>query len=124
MSALGIIVRGDNCGDWRTSARRGTGSTTGSAPVPVVDIETGHDELVRRWLRTFGPGTDRDQVVAGIDAERGSPVARRAGAVEVDLDGERGYVLPDDVDPEPPVEPWAALLPVLDPTTMGWQERS
>ena len=32
-------------------------------------------------------------------------------------------MLPDDVDPEPPVEPWAALLPALDPTTMGWKDR-
>ena len=34
-----------------------------------------------------------------------------------------GYVLPDDLDPVDPVEPWAALLPPLDPTTMGWFER-
>src|SRR5262249_27374580 len=26
-------------------------------------------------------------------------------------------------DPEPPAEPWAALLPALDPTTMGWKDR-
>ncbi len=32
-------------------------------------------------------------------------------------------MLPDDVDPAPEVEPWAALLPVLDPTVMGWKER-
>ena len=47
----------------------------------------------------------------------------RAGAVEVDLDGQTGYVLPDDIDPPDPVEPWAALLPPLDPTTMGWIDR-
>ncbi|MDP3968499.1 MAG: crosslink repair DNA glycosylase YcaQ family protein, partial [Nocardioides sp.] len=34
-----------------------------------------------------------------------------------------GHLLPDDVEPEPPVDPWAALLPVLDPTTMGWKHR-
>ena len=32
-------------------------------------------------------------------------------------------MLPDDVDPADDVEPWAALLPVLDPTVMGWKER-
>jgi hypothetical protein len=59
----------------------------------------------------------------------GSTVARvRAaladlGAVEVDLDGQTGYLLPDDLEPVEPVEPWAALLPPLDPTTMGWSER-
>ncbi|HEX2326468.1 MAG TPA: crosslink repair DNA glycosylase YcaQ family protein, partial [Chloroflexota bacterium] len=30
---------------------------------------------------------------------------------------------PDDLEPEGPVGPWAALLPPLDPTTMGWIER-
>ena len=50
------------------------------------------------------------------------------GAVEVAVRAGAGavapaYVLPDDVDPAPAVEPWAALLPVLDPTAMGWKER-
>ena len=80
--------------------------------------------LVERWLRAFGPGT-----VADIKWWLGSTVAaaRKAladlGAVEVDLDGQTGYVLPDDLEPTAPVEPWAALLPPLDPTTMGWFER-
>jgi hypothetical protein len=43
--------------------------------------------------------------------------------VEVDLDGAPGFVLPDDVENEPWPEPWAALLPALDPTVMGWKER-
>ncbi|HEU4842603.1 MAG TPA: crosslink repair DNA glycosylase YcaQ family protein, partial [Ilumatobacteraceae bacterium] len=47
------------------------------------------------------------------------------GAVEVDVEGADapGYVLADDVAPVEPVAPWAALLPALDPTTMGWKER-
>jgi hypothetical protein len=46
------------------------------------------------------------------------------GAVEVSVEGVGpGWVLPDDLEVEPPVEPWAALLPALDPTTMGWFER-
>ena len=49
---------------------------------------------------------------------------RDVGAVEVSLDGgASGWVLPDDTDPVGPVEPWVALLPALDPTTMGWSER-
>jgi hypothetical protein len=44
-------------------------------------------------------------------------------AVEVDLDGQAGWLLPDDLEPVEPVEPWAALLPSLDPTTMGWAQR-
>ena len=44
-------------------------------------------------------------------------------AVEVDLDGSTGHLLPDDLEPTDPVEPWGALLPPLDPTTMGWFDR-
>jgi hypothetical protein len=44
-------------------------------------------------------------------------------AVEVDLDGAIGYVLPGDEAPEAEVEPWVAFLPALDPTPMGWKER-
>jgi Winged helix DNA-binding domain len=32
-------------------------------------------------------------------------------------------VLADDLEPEPPVDPQAVLLPALDPTVMGWAER-
>src|SRR6185369_9925551 len=45
-------------------------------------------------------------------------------AVEVSLDGGgTGWLLPDDLDDVPDPGPWAALLPVLDPTIMGWQGR-
>jgi len=37
--------------------------------------------------------------------------------------GAAGLVLPDDLDPVPPPEPWAALLPPLDTTPMGWSQR-
>ena len=45
------------------------------------------------------------------------------GVVEVDLDGTPGVALSDDLAPVPAPAPYAALLPVLDPTTMGWQDR-
>ena len=41
----------------------------------------------------------------------------------VDLDGVPGVVLPDDIEPVAEPAPWVALLPGLDPTPMGWQER-
>ena len=43
--------------------------------------------------------------------------------MEVALADGVGYLLPDDLDDVPEPEPWAALLPVLDPTTMGWKQR-
>jgi hypothetical protein len=44
------------------------------------------------------------------------------GAVEVEMDGGPGWVAADD-EPAVPADTWVALLPSLDPTTMGWKER-
>jgi Winged helix DNA-binding domain len=125
LSAAGRIVRASNDGGWTTSRPRwaSTGSWLGEEIAPRTEAE-GVAGLVERWLRTFGPGT-----VADIKWWLGSTVAatRKAladlHAVEVDLDGRIGYVLPDDLDTTAPVDPWPALLPPLDPTTMGWFER-
>ncbi|MET7441654.1 crosslink repair DNA glycosylase YcaQ family protein, partial [Streptomyces sp. NPDC005568] len=48
-----------------------------------------------------------------------------AGAAAVSLDGGvTGYVADGDAGPVTgPAEPWAALLPGLDPTAMGWRDR-
>jgi hypothetical protein len=47
--------------------------------------------------------------------------------VEVALDGDNGaavgWLLPDDLEPVTLNEHWVALLPVLDPTVMGWRQR-
>jgi hypothetical protein len=125
LSAAGRIVRASNLGGWTASRPRwaSMASWLGHelAPPPA---DAGVAGLVERWLRAFGPGTAAD-----LKWWLGSTVAavRRAlaglGAVEVDLDGQAGWLLPDDLEPVEPVEPWAALLPSLDPTTMGWAER-
>jgi Winged helix DNA-binding domain len=125
LSAAGKIVRASNAGIWTTSRPRWTSMEAWlGEPIPELGMAEGVAGLVERWLRAFGPGT-----VADVKWWLGSTVAavRRAladlEAVEVDLDGGRGYLLPGDIEPTEPVEPWAALLPPLDPTTMGWQER-
>ena len=125
LSAEGRIVRTTNGGGWNTSRPRWASMTSwlGEEIAPMTAAE-GAAGLVEAWLRSFGPGTAVD-----IKWWLGSTVAavRRAladlDAVEVDLDGQTGYVLPDDLEPAGHVEPWAALLPALDPTTMGWFER-
>jgi hypothetical protein len=130
LAAAGTIVRGANDGDWRLSRPRWQ-TTEGwlGEPTTRASAEEGYRALVEAWLRRFGPGTEAD-IVWWLGATKSA--VRRAladlGAVEVRLDpgpgGDRGYVLPDDLDDVPPPEPWAALLPVLDPTTMGWKGRS
>ena len=122
----GRLVRGRNGGHWRVSRPQWTlmERWLGEQPLPAKADE-GWAELVRRWLGTFGPGTE-EALVWWLGATR--TVVRSAlvsvGAVQVGLDGGRtGWVLADDLEDVPEPEPWAALLPVLDPTVMGWKER-
>ncbi len=129
LSQLGVeakIVRGVNAGHWRLSKPRWalTKDWLGDLP-PAAKADEGYAELVARWLWSFGPGTEAD-LVWWLGATKSAVRAALAaiGAVEVSLDaGGTGWVLPDDVDEVAAVEPWAALLPVLDPTVMGWKQR-
>lgn len=127
LSAEGLIARAHNQGHWRISRPRWTSMEAwlGEVLHPLSEQE-GYAELVRRWLRTFGPGTIED-----IRWWLGSTVSavKRAladvSAVEVSLDGgAKGWLLPDDIDPVPENRDWGALLPILDPTVMGWKERN
>ncbi|HET8960527.1 winged helix DNA-binding domain-containing protein [Nocardioides sp.] len=126
LGAEALVVRGRNDGHWRVSRPAWTlmAGWLGEQPA-ALEPHAGYAELVRRWLRTFGPGTETD-IVWWLGATR--TAVRRAlvdvGAVEVSLDhGGTGWVLADDLEPVDPEPPWAALLPALDPTTMGWKER-
>ncbi|MCW2866283.1 MAG: hypothetical protein JWR20_471 [Marmoricola sp.] len=156
LAASGRVLRGENDGGWRTSRPRWTrteqwlreqvppADRAGADGAPLTAAD-GYRELVRRWLRSFGPGTTED-LVWWLGATRGAVRAALAdlGAVEVVLapDGEGGaappvdvgWLLPDDladlddldggVDPAAEGdEPAAALLPVLDATVMGWKQR-
>ncbi|MEO6124376.1 MAG: winged helix DNA-binding domain-containing protein [Ilumatobacteraceae bacterium] len=81
-------------------------------------------ELAARWLRAFGPAPASDlQWWTGWSGATTKAAITAAGAVEVHLDGVTGWVLADDIEPVEPPEPWVAVLPGLDPTTMGWKQR-
>jgi Winged helix DNA-binding domain len=125
LAAEGRIIRGRPRGSWTSSQYRWTPIEAwleeGMDDLPT---DTARVELVRRWLAAFGPGTPADlKWWTGWTAGEVKGAVEKLGAVEVDLDGATGLVLPDDLEPEPPVEPWVALLPALDPTVMGWARR-
>ncbi|WP_224279468.1 winged helix DNA-binding domain-containing protein [Nocardioides lacusdianchii] len=129
LTHLGLTAaafRGRNAGHWRVN--KPTWATAeewlGEAQEPW-DEATGYAELVRRWLATFGPGTAADiQWWLGSTKTAVTRALAEVGAVEVVLDdATTGWVLPHDTADTPPVEPWAALLPTLDPTVMGWKSR-
>lgn len=93
--------------------------------MPELDVPAARAELVRRWLAAFGPGTVTDlRWWTGWTAAHVKQALAAVGPVEVDLDGQAGLVLPEDVEPVAAPPPWVALLPALDPTPMGWSQRS
>ena len=120
------IVRARPLGTWvsgqyrwaRTSHWLGRG-------LPVMRPEVAAAQVLSGWLRTFGPGTMTDlRWWTGWPQRDVKATLAAVGAVEVALEEGTGYVLPDDVDPPPRSRRrWVALLPGLDPTTMGWKER-
>ncbi|MBO0833745.1 MAG: AlkZ family DNA glycosylase [Actinobacteria bacterium] len=126
LSATGDVVRGRNAGHWRISRPMWTRMDDWiGAPISRCKVNEGYAELVGRYLGTFGPVTERD-LVWWFGATKGTmrQALSDVKAVQVRLErAQTGWVLPDDVDPAPPVEPWAALLPALDSTSMGWKDR-
>jgi hypothetical protein len=121
----GRIVRGRPLGSWLSSQWRWASAHEWLGLLPALDPAAARAELVRRWLASYGPGTARDvSWWAGWGLRDTTAALRQVGAVEVALDGDTGYVLPDDVDAVSEPGPWVALLPALDSTVMGWKERA
>ena len=93
-----------------------------STPRPNMDVEDARRELARRFLHWFGPsrvdGLARWTGVPPRDA-KATWAAIEGDVVEVEVGGERGFVLAPDVDAirhARPVE-GVRLLPIDDPFT-------
>ncbi len=126
LSVESRVVRTRPAGTWVSGQYRWaeTVSWLGNqiADIPEDDAS---QLLLHDWLERFGPATEEDlrwwtgwplrqvrRALAGIDA------------VEVTLDGDTtGFVLTNDLEPVVTPDRWVALLPSLDPTTMGWKQR-
>jgi Winged helix DNA-binding domain len=126
LAADGRIVRGRPLGSWTSSQYRWTPAESwlpdGLAELPP---EAARVELARRWLAAFGPATVADlKWWTGWTAAHVKQALGAIGPAEVDLGHATGLVLPGDLEPVPRPEPWVALLPALDPTSMGWSQRS
>jgi hypothetical protein len=121
----GHLVRGRPRGTWISPQFRWV--TTGQwlgGPIEEVDVAVAQADLLRRWLAAFGPATETDlRWWTGWTARETRAALAALAHEPVDLDGAAGYVLAEDLEPTPVPEPAAALLPTLDPTTMGWKER-
>jgi hypothetical protein len=127
LGAEGRLVRGHRRGGWTSGQfewfaasawlgppAAGRGLASGAARV----------ELARRWLRSFGPAPASDlQWWAGWTGGQTKAALAALPTVEVDLDGQPGVALADDLSFPGEIQAVASLLPALDPTPMGWQGR-
>jgi hypothetical protein len=154
IAAEGRMIRGHRRGGWTSGQfewwlpeawlRRGDGIAAADAAAPAgdggagvpsngldADLGAGLDpgaaraELARRWLTAFGPAPAADlQWWAGWTGAQTKAALAALPVTEVDLDGQPGVVLADDLEFPADAPPAAVLLPALDPTPMGWQSRS
>lgn len=136
LSTEGHIVRTRPLGSLVSNQYRWTPTERWFDPLAVIEASTVRRELVRRWLRTYGPGTTNDITWWTKWPKRDVTAAlSEVGAVDVTVEPEPGgravlaWTLPDDVDDPPPgaVPPRGGcsvhLLPALDSAIMGWKER-
>ncbi|MEU9356567.1 winged helix DNA-binding domain-containing protein [Streptomyces sp. NPDC048301] len=121
LAADGRIRRDRPRGSWTSSQFR----WTTAEPWPPSDVAEARADLARRWLLAYGPATEADlKWWTGWGIRETRAALGSVGAEEVVLDnGAVGWVSPGDLATEPAPEPWAALLPGLDPSGMGWTDR-
>ena len=126
LAAQGRIVRGRPVGTWLSQQYRWVLAERWlrdeADPIGAVAARA---ELARQWLAAFGPAplADLKWWTGWTMADVRRAVAD-ADAVEVDLGGGIGAALPGDLGATDDPGDWVALLPALDPTVMGWSDRS
>jgi hypothetical protein len=121
----GHLVRGRPRGSWISPQFRWvTTEQWLGGPIEEANVPAAQAELLRRWLAAFGPATETDmRWWTGWTARETRTALAAFSHEQVDLDGAAGYVLAEDLEPTSKPDPAAALLPTLDPTTMGWKDR-
>jgi DNA glycosylase AlkZ-like len=124
LATEGRIVRTRPRGTWVSGQYRWAELQTWlGGPLATVGRAEASAELLRRWLRAFGPGTSADiRWWTGWTVRQTNAALEAVGATEVDLDGTAGFDLPAAKIVRKPGR-WVRLLPGLDPTVMGWKER-
>jgi hypothetical protein len=126
----GVVVRSRPMGSWISSQYRWAAMDDWvPGGIGGMDPRDASAQLVRRWLHAFGPGSTADvQWWTGWTLRDTRRALGDAGAVAVAMEAAGGdidaWLAPDDLDAVSGSSKWVALLPGLDPTTMGWKDRS
>ncbi len=139
----GRIVRAAPLGSWIASQYQwadpvswlGRPLTTGSGGTPDGERDSARTAaaqaaMIDRYLRAFGPATTED-VVWWTGWPKGAITRALAstGALEVGLESRCGWLAASDAFDSKSIDHGAvdesvAVLPALDPATMGWKQRS
>ncbi|MGH9283259.1 MAG: DNA glycosylase AlkZ-like family protein, partial [Acidimicrobiales bacterium] len=111
LTCEGRVVRTRPLGGW-TSTRNRYAVAPATEPWDTAEAQA---ELARRWLAAFGPLSD--DPVADLSWWAGWTVGatRKALAAAGEVPAAPAKSRAD--------HPWAALVPSLDPSTMGWRRR-
>jgi hypothetical protein len=125
LAAEGKLVRGRPRGGWTHGQYRWAAAASWLGEEPAqLDPGDARAQLLRRWLGAYGPAAETDiRWWMGWTAREARVALAAVAHAVVELDEGTGYVLEDDIEHTGAVGPWVALLPTLDPTTMGWKER-
>ncbi len=136
LSTQGDIARARPLGTWLSSQYRWAPMEDWVGRLPVIPAGEARAELVRRWLRAYGPGT-LDDIAWWTKWTKGEVRTALADVDAVAVTADTGddpvaaaWALPDDLDDTPPASaapdggPPVNLLPGLDPTIMGWRHRA
>ncbi|HET9242394.1 MAG TPA: winged helix DNA-binding domain-containing protein [Gaiella sp.] len=125
LAAEGMLARGRPRTTWTNGQYRWVPMRAWlRSELERLDPAVARAELLRRWLYAFGPATETDiRWWTGWTARDTRAALGAVPHAVVELDDGAGLALADDLEPTEPPERWAALLPTLDPTTMGWKER-
>jgi hypothetical protein len=125
LGAEGRVIRTRPNGTWTSTQYRWAALSSWHPGVAEHATEPARAELARRWLSAFGPATPEDlKWWTGWTVGQTRAALAAVATTEVRLDGGTTalVVAGDEARLERPA-PWAALLPALDATTMGWKER-
>ncbi|MCA9571884.1 MAG: AlkZ family DNA glycosylase, partial [Myxococcales bacterium] len=113
------LARGAPAGSWKSSQYGWYVPRDVERPGP----RQARAALVRRYVERFGPVTETDvKWYTGLSVRQTREALGDAGAIEVAIEGGTAWDAPDA--PEPAATSGGSLLPGLDPTPMGYKERS
>lgn len=121
----GVVARGRPSGSWISSEYEWWRMSDWLGhSIDTANERPAAAALLARWLRAFGPGTETDlRWWTGWTATSVRRALEDVGAEQVQLEEGVGWVCAGDTEQTPDSAPWVALLPGLDPTSMGWKER-